>query len=275
MKAQQSCLLILFLFNFLHLNAFLVISIPKAGTYLLSKALHLILDDPNHKILHKPVRKTDKHVDFDGSMISDKYIHLCHIPVTEKNSISIGKYNLKPIFIIRDPRDQIVSFAYYIKQHKWKDCGSKSIKELIDLLISKTSFITARPNLDSFEFRTLDNITDFYNLYLPWQEHSSVYTTHFEKLIGPMGRAHENTKFDEVQINEIINIADHIGINISRDKAKQIAKDLWGPPKVQVNGTFRQGKVGSWKHEFSFEQKAAFKRVAGQLLIDLGSVNKI
>lgn len=34
--------------------------------------------------------------------------------------------------------------------------------------------------------------------------------------------------------------------------------------------TFRKGQTGGWKKHFTSDQKKLFKKVAGQLLIDLG-----
>ena len=36
------------------------------------------------------------------------------------------------------------------------------------------------------------------------------------------------------------------------------------------NRTFRLGQIGAWRYEFNAQQKALFKEIAGQLVVDLG-----
>ena len=81
---------------------------------------------------------------------------------------------------------------------------------------------------------------------------------------GPNGGA-KGGGSDQEQINEIINIAKHIQVDISPQEAKDIAHQLFGE-----SNTFRSGQIGSWKKHFSETDKIAFKKIAGQLLIDLG-----
>jgi len=66
-------------------------------------------------------------------------------------------------------------------------------------------------------------------------------------------------------LNEIIAIARHLGQQINRQEAMCIADQLFGG-----TATFHEGKIGSWKKYFKERHKIAFKKIAGQLLIDLG-----
>ena len=104
------------------------------------------------------------------------------------------------------------------------------------------------------------SIKGLYDAYLPWKDEPFVYTTTFEKLVGPQGGGSR-----EVQLNEIKNIARHIGVTITEQDAKRVADELFGG-----SGTFRAGKQGGWKPHFSQRHIDAFKNIAGKLLIDLG-----
>ncbi len=104
------------------------------------------------------------------------------------------------------------------------------------------------------------DISSFYNLFLPWQLVPNIYTTTFEKLVGPQGGGTL-----EEQLNEIIAIANHMGTKMDQTQALEISNNLFGE-----SITFREGKIGSWKKYFLERHKDAFKKVAGQLLIDLG-----
>ena len=97
-------------------------------------------------------------------------------------------------------------------------------------------------------------------MFIGWRNVDNVYTTRFEKLVGPKGGG---TK--QEQDEEIKRIANFFNIQLSQTKLRYITNNLFG-----VGKTFRQGKMGAWKSHFTKEQKDTFKKVAGQLLIDLG-----
>ena len=95
---------------------------------------------------------------------------------------------------------------------------------------------------------------------MPWLHDPMIYTTTFEKLVGPDGGG---TK--EEQLSEVQNIANHIGVKISLEEAVQVANSLFGD-----TGTFREGKIGSWKKHFTEEHIKIFKEQTGDLLYKLG-----
>jgi hypothetical protein len=234
------------------------ITIPKCGTNLLFKLLtgicsaqlaiprkrFFLIDDQAVKILTK----------------SPLFILIAHAIYVERNIKKLNDEHIKKVFIYRDPRDQIVSAAFWIKtiervpEHEW------SIDELIDALILDGSTLWSSIFLAQNPWIHVKDIASFYNLYLPWRFEPNVYTTTFEKLVGKEGGGDEAT-----QIDEIIAIANYLGHVITTEEAKKISSALFGGTL-----TFREGKIGSWKGHFLERHKAAFKKVAGQLLIDLG-----
>lgn len=238
---------------------FAIISIPKSGTFLLVKTVKLLSGIKTHidpkgwdlitpeamnVFLKKPI------------LLRTHAIHL------DQNITQLNNKSIKTVFIYRDPRDQIVSAAYFIKKpvSGWPIHSKWSISELIDELIIGGGLIWKTIFSAKETWHNLQGITEYYNLYLPWQFEPNVYTTTFEKLVGPQGGG---TK--EEQLHEIRAISKHMGEEITLEKAEIIAKNLFGNTQ-----TFREGKIGSWKKHFSEQQKEAFKKIAGQLLIDLG-----
>ena len=107
---------------------------------------------------------------------------------------------------------------------------------------------------------TLNNVKQHYDAYLPWKDHPAIYTTTFEKIVGPRGGG---TEIEQLQ--EIKNIAHHLGLFIDNEEAKKIAGQLFGS-----SDTFREGQIGSHKKHFTSRQKKLFKEIAGTLLIQLG-----
>ena len=69
----------------------------------------------------------------------------------------------------------------------------------------------------------------------------------------------------EAQLREIGAVASHLGIDLSESETDQIAAQLFGGTL-----TFRKGEIGAWRHHLSAEHIAAFKEIAGEVLVDLG-----
>lgn len=234
-----------------------IISIPKCGTHLLLKAMKLIQlhITPNeffltpNSIMHELLEK--------------EVIIRSHSTYSDNNIEKINKDSSDIVFIYRDPRDHIVSAAFMLKKpHRPSPVHFHwALSSIIDELITGGQSIWGTL-LKAQEIRSLHGVADFYGLYLPWQFEPKVYTTQFEKLVGPRGGG--NIKD---QLSEIIAIAHHMGRSINRDEADAIASKLFGE-----TATFREGKIGSWKKHFLPRHKVAFKTAnngAGQKLLEL------
>lgn len=238
-----------------------VISPPKCGTHLVIDLFSKLTGIRNHT---GPVGWCLLDDQTIQKVISKKLLLKTHVIYNNHNIKCLSKDTIRKVLIIRDPRDQIVSAAYWIKKRPqdWPIHCKWTISELIDELITGGGSIWSTVFLSRADevWQNLDGITSFYNLYLPWQFEPGVYTTQFEKLVGPRGGGNL-----QVQLHEIMNIAQHIGLQITEQKAQIIAKHLFGNTL-----TFREGKIGSWKDHFPNDKKEKFKKKAGQLLIDLG-----
>jgi len=233
------------------------ISIPKTGTYLLMKCImgitgrHDFFSDINAPIDYYIVdaKKVDRirlnenhwniHLFFDKAFIP--FLN------NDKNAF---------FFIYRDPRDQLVSMAYYMlrnwKYARWPRAKEISFNELImELIVSGEIYNDDPP---------CKNINDLYQKYIPWMHQSAMCVLRFEDLIGPKGGGSL-----EAQYASIKKIAKHLDVFLTEKQVRQKAASLFGGTH-----SFRKGQIGSWKSHFTPEHKAAFKEVAGQLLIDLG-----
>ena len=186
---------------------------------------------------------------------------LSHMPYTSSNIDILMANNFKRFFVYRDPRDQIISMIFWIYRypHKRPHHAHLSIEELTYELINEGAAIY-HPHLAGPEIKSIHGIYDLYKLYLPWKNHPAIYVTSFEKLIGEHGGSSK-----EIQKQEIRNIAQHIGLSITDEHIEHVIANLIGDTR-----TFRKGKIGSWREHFTEGHKQAFKKVAGQLLIDLG-----
>lgn len=252
-------------------------TIPKSGTHLLLRAIELI--SSRHRIWTKQ-QKNETLTDYRLREYFPEHKHLLswlphirsgffhqHLEHSAEYETFFKKHDAKLFFILRDPRDVLVSRVFYLKAGKRKQFPFKhlSLDELLSALIG--SLNDSPKGMKSWvdglvtDKASICNIAHLYHNFLPWIQASNCYTTRFESLVGSKGGGS-----DELQLQEVVNIAHHLGISLPDKEAERIAHRLFGDRL----GTFRKGQIGSWKKHFKEHHKEQFKKVAGQLLIDLG-----
>jgi len=235
-------------------NRICLVSMPKCGTWMTSQLLEKLTGKKPTVcgIYYKPPERVFK--------MMNPYTHfmISHAIASPENLKNFSKYNYKVIFIYRDPRDQVVSLAYYVKRvmpQNWPFLD-ETILQLTRNFIDNILFL-GKEHLPY----SLNTIAEFWAPYLPWLNDNLpfVYTTNFESLVGKEGGGSFKKQFQEIK-----NIANHLELNLSEANIKDIIKSLH-----RETCTFRAGKIGAWKEEFDNETKILFKKIAGQLLIDL------
>jgi hypothetical protein len=217
-------------------------SIPKSGTHLAMKTIGLICD----------LKYTGLALDSSGyfnetaynlkQIYNNKIIYGSHQPFSNYSKVTsfFNNEKIKLFLIIRDPRDLIVSTAYWIKKVNNLDCD---VKILIDHIIES------------------DQIkNDYEELYFAWRRNCNSLTIKFEKLIGQEGGGSNQDKTNT--INEIIN---YLEIKPSTNLINTIENKIYGE-----TASFREGKINSWKKEFTKEQINKVNQKFKQLIIDLG-----
>lgn len=254
----------IFIFIFLFSNLlyasdkFAVITGEKTGTHLLTRALTFLTDK---KVLNCWERYAD---DFtlnsylDRVENEDRFFHMHAFP--ETNLIEILKARgYKVIFLLRDPRDQLISVLFYILDRHWEYGPLR-----LDNSFGQLSFNEKIEDMITGEKSGLTVPGEFIGRRLPWMllEDPPVYTAYFENLVGPDGDGDR-----DAQITELIRLAEFLNIEVSNSKIEAIADSLFGWEGL---GTFRAGQIGSWKLYFTEQHKEIFKHYYGQFLIDLG-----
>ena len=162
---------------------------------------------------------------------------------------------IAPLFIYRDPRDQLISSIFYAvdihKQHAQHEFyASISMDERV-----KTA-ICGR-DVPGLEF--LPSIRVQYDRILGWLSNPGILPFHFEDLINdPRPQLERLLDFLETK---------HLPIQVDRETAIQTILEAIQPEK---SPTFRKGKTGGWRNHFSDEHKQIFKDITGDLLIELG-----
>ena len=275
-------------------NRVVVISIPKAGTHMLTKCVSLF-KQPGLSVAYTKEPKASKDdldkIDKQNQLpppnnFKGRYFYadvghlppLCqhlanptkgrlfwtHWPHTKKFEDFIKSKTQANFFLIRDPRDVIVSMAHMLQKNPR---GTESV----DPVSLMWDFIDARQKnyikwgVEIHEAYPLFydlGVVGFYKMYLPWLATKKVMTVKFEDLVGSQGDGD-----DAAQYQTIKNMAQHIGTKLTNAEIQEIQQQLFGG-----TGTFREGKIGSWRKYFTQEMVTAFKKTpeACQLLITLG-----
>ncbi len=254
----------IFIFPFqIQTDGVICATIPKSGTHLIAKLMEKLgfgykgLVGPSPLSLDRKLGELGKKNFLSPHAIASKF-----------NIDRIIRHNLKVIFLYRDPRDMVCSFANYMKRPQgspWK-ARHLSFEQLITDLICNTGesiYATEKKCIwNDPLLKTISNITGFYQLYMGWQDQKNIdiYVTSFEKLIGKAGGGSNRVQFQEIK-----NITMFLGLSLTPEEIQAIACSLFGG-----SNTFFKGQVGAWKDYFNEEHKRIFKEIAGDLLIELG-----
>ncbi len=257
MKKTISFLLLLYFTNVSALPRAILLSIPKSGTHLLMKCIKL-LSDAEFKFTGDVT--IPRYIDVCLSNLSAQTVLVSHVPHTDDFSSVIRKHHAKALFIYRDPRDQLVSYAHYIRNNDcsraphqaWPMAKNMSFNEIINSLITEKELYHFFPGITG--------VDDFYKALMPWVHFKGCLVIRFEDLIGSQGGGSQ-----EVQYATIKAIAHYLDIPLTEDKIQYVINNLFGG-----GSAFRLGQIGSWKTTFNKQQVETFNKVAGQLLIDLG-----
>lgn len=238
-------------------------SVPKSGTHLLKQILSVFPDASfwgtfwacQPSVSFK-VRSKAKMVAAIQALVPGELVpaHLFYEPefhaaLRDKNAIHF--------FIYRDPRDLVISEAFYLthmnrwhRLHKFfKNLGSD--EERISFAILGDSYM----RLPYY----YPDVAERYSRYLGWLSTEKVCSVKFEELI------HDHR---EAIIRHMVNFyIGETGKQIDADELVERAIRNINPFKSH---TFREGKAGRWRELLTPTHKEQLKSVAGDLLIRLG-----
>lgn len=229
-------------------------TVPKSGTNLLNQIL-----------LGIPDTKLNEYVFYEG-LIHDLPKHALILSRAAPNDLYMGhvyhsfewasllrQLGIKPIFMSRDLRDVLVSLTYFIIE---KLPNYYLYDQLIALKSRKERYLLLINGIGDYP-----NIKIWFQLFYGWLSEPNVFAVTYENLMT-------SQELRKKTITEMVDFIwkDHvpplpITVIVSKMEAN-MNRDL--------SFTFRKGIIGGWKEEFDDEVKAAFKRVAGDVLIQTG-----
>ncbi len=230
-------------------------SIPKAGSYLLVNVICQLTSRKGARHLEamRPMNKVLL------SIPNREYIEINHIIYSKDTAKAFRQAGCKVLFIYRDPRAQVLSYADWVYKHpnSYRWMNGIAHDEVITSLISDGRVYRG---LSSYPWKHIHNVNEFYHAFMPWLNEDFVCSVRFEDLVGAKGGGS-----DDAQLQALKTIASYLDCDVSEQELVAISQKLFGNA-----GTFCHGQIDRWRQVFTSAQIALFKEVAGQLLIDLG-----
>lgn len=231
----------------------LTVTMPKSGTNLLQRILLL------HPYLSRSFlntlgnRNLSKWSDPERllSSIKNGKIISTHFDYDQKlASLIHDKLQYKVLLMVRDPRDALISDMYYILS--WPGHPLKGyFKDLPNDETRLSHLITGGINFNGIRKQILR--------FSEWQ--NCAFTIKFEDAVGASGGGDDNKQ------SEMINaLYEYLGMPLKPSQLKKISESS----RSSNTQTFRTGKIGNWRFEYSEQLKEKFKNEAGDLLIALG-----
>lgn len=229
-------------------------TVPKSGTNLLNQ---LLLGIPgtvmNDYVFYEGLAKD---LPLQASILSKAVpndVYMGHVYYSAEWAKLLSQSGIKTIFMIRDLRDVLVSLTYYIID---KLPDYPIYEQLAALPSQKERYLLLINGLDEYP-----NIKNWFGVFQGWLSQPGIFITTYEELM--ISRASRRRAI--TAIAEFIWKDSRPPMPISR-----LVRCMEANMDSSSSFTFRKGVVGGWRIEFDEEVIAAFKRVAGDVLIQTG-----
>ena len=161
-------------------------------------------------------------------------------------------------FIVRDPRDIVVSHAHYVTDIAARHVHQAYYRSLPDFESRLRVSILGLPDAEV----PFPDIAQRFAPYRGWLQHPEIRVLHYEDY-------HWDRR---AFLGDVLTHAAGRGfpLKIPREEALALLEVAVDPKK---SPTFRKGKAGGWREHFTPAVTQLFKDVAGDLLITLGYEN--
>lgn len=252
-------------------------SYPKSGTHLLYQILYSI---PGFKKWENIVSvqalcgimNTASHIRWKIGSVPDGSIVRSHLMYCNEIRSILQEEQSKTIFIYRDLRDIAISHANWVIKEK---------------RIFLHPIYMQHPDFDERLIHSIKGVPigtpfgsnvsqpDIGQDFLRWQgwiKDTDTLAVKFEDLVGERGGGDE-----ALRLNKIQEIIDYLKVNLSSQQIKsQFTSYNMNPMESHTFIKGGKGKqIGRWQTVFKDIHKKEFKKVAGELLIELGYENSL
>lgn len=236
-------------------DLFIIHGIPKCGTHFIRKTILFMTDRT-----FSPGIIFVAHL--EDAFYNDKILMTTQ-PYAEKAAEILQENHHRVISLIRDPRDALVSQAFYMRSFPGQ---------------SKRDFFVIGPHYDDL---TLDeqifsliygsehspSYVDYYMERVGWALNPNHHVVKYEDLVGSDGGGE-----DERKLACLKGIADFIHLDATQEELEKVANKIYTNfgEVSHDHRSYKKASAGNWKEFLNEEHKAALKKKWGNLLIDLG-----
>jgi len=168
----------------------------------------------------------------------------------------IAKARFAFYFILRDPRDVVVSHVHYVTDMETNHIHHHYFKNELSSFDERLSAsIQGRPELE-IDF---PNIRQRFEPFMGWLDQPNILTLRYEDFILER----------KLTLAQVLDFAIQRGFPLQMEREIALER-LENSIDPQRSPTFRTGKAGGWKVQFTEAHKQLFKDISGDLLIRLG-----
>jgi hypothetical protein len=237
-------------------------SIPKSGTNLLK---NIVMALPNARHINDfslAATKDDplERLEFVTDRVSDLSpgcVYTGHVPYSQEIANWLRQHALKQVFIYRDPRDLTVSLYHYImldreSKHAYYELYAGLGSDAARLMGTIRGVGEGKTKFKA-SIHSIPNIRLVFDANEKWLSDDNTFAVRYEDLVDSQESCIATTE----------KMLDFLGVRFDKQFIDDILRLGKDPGKSH---TFRQGRSGSWRAEYSQQHIDAFREVAGDLL---------
>jgi hypothetical protein len=180
-----------------------------------------------------------------------------HLPAAPQIAAELSGPRFAAYFILRDPRDVVVSHVHYVSEMEPGHIHHRYYTETLRSFDERLRASIAGLPDPAIPF---PDIRARFAPYLGWFDCPEVLCLRYEEFLGAGRRA---------ALQRVLDHAVRRGFPLLISSAAALDA-LEASIDPRRSPTFRSGKAGGWRAQFSPENKALFKDLAGDLLLRLG-----
>jgi hypothetical protein len=239
-------------------------AMPKSGSHLLAQILRgLVHLGPFVNPGFPPANRSEANITLPEERIAAELrrmrpgdIRYGYIKPKEPYLSILTGPNRATIFTYRDPRDMLVSHVFYATEMYPGHGMHRYYTERLTSMEARLNAAIEGVTEPGFE---LSSVRKRYQSYWGWFGRTDILHLRFEDLVTDR----------EAALGRLLDYLETFAFRaqLPREQAIETLKAAIAPEK---SGTFRKGETGGWRQHFTAENKARFKEVAGDLLIQLG-----
>lgn len=239
-------------------------AMPKSGSHLLLQILEGFTrigpfvesgGEPLRTITENGRQRAPEEILHDLQSLRPGEVALGYLWATPENISMLTRGDWVSYFILRDPRDMLVSHLHYATTMHAGHGMHEYYNQLPDM---DARLEVAIRGIDQDGLK-MAGVAERYARWVDFTDHPEILALHFEDLISNR----------EQKLAEMLDHLQHSGyvLQTSRERAISELSKAIDPSR---SPTFRKGRSGEWRTLFNEQNKRLFKELAGDLLIILG-----